>query len=85
MGLCGAYCLFSSDIYTDLISPGLGNPKLFVQTWRPSLKNTQRVRNTNILDLNNLTFFFIFFFLFTGFRVPISFKKKIYYELIIQD
>lgn len=37
--------LFSSDIYTDLISPGLDNSKLSVQTWRPELENNAKVSN----------------------------------------
>lgn len=45
---------FGKDIYTDLISPGLGNPKLFVQTWRPSLKNTQRVSNIERVQFKNI-------------------------------
>lgn len=45
---------FGKDIYTDLISPGLGNPKLFVQTWRPTLKNTQRVSNIERVQFKNI-------------------------------
>lgn len=36
---------FGKDIYRYLISPGINNTKLWVQTWRPNLENTTRVKN----------------------------------------
>lgn len=41
----------SSDIYEHLISPGISNTKLYVQTWRPNLPNTTKVRVYLIFQL----------------------------------
>lgn len=45
--------MFGKDIYTDMISPGLGSSKLFVQTWRPKLKNNTMVSNIEYIQFKN--------------------------------
>lgn len=49
---------FEKDIYSDLISPGIRNMKLWVQTWRPHLQNITTVRNIKYIFFrqNNLSF-----------------------------
>lgn len=37
--------LLSTDIYSDMIRPGLDSSTLWVQTWRPGLLNITNVSN----------------------------------------
>lgn len=49
---------FGQDIYELLISPGIDNTNLFVQTWRPNLPNTTKVNNIRYIFFrkNGLSF-----------------------------